>query len=257
MNGTSRIKLFFPNVLTGVNLLLGFGAVVLLTSRNQTAYSIPLCTLASWCIIVAAVIDGLDGSVARLTNGATEFGKQFDSFADLIVFGFAPSLLLYICFLSDYSPFCIALPVLFLFAGAFRLARYNCSTISMKKQPFDGLPITSSGGMIAAYSLTVTFLRAKAGIDIVEEAAVLTAAILAFVNSILMLSRITFKTFSRFFFRSFSVPVRITVGGIILVCLVLAAGPTLLALGVIYTLESVARWVWKMLPGHSHAVSDS
>ena len=103
-----------PNLLTMGNLFCGFYAIILSLDSNFT--------LASIIILLAAFLDIFDGKVARLTNTCTEFGVEFDSLADLISFGMAPSILVYLWALKPYSKVGWIAAFLYLICGALRLS---------------------------------------------------------------------------------------------------------------------------------------
>ena len=127
-----------PNLFTFLNLVLGLLSVIILVSEHNV-------TLAAWLIILCTVLDKLDGFFANLLNQTSDFGKELDSLSDLISFGVAPMLLFIVHFhiLSSWYGYVVSL--LYVCAGAFRLARFNVSNECC----FLGLPITIAGGMVA------------------------------------------------------------------------------------------------------------
>jgi CDP-diacylglycerol--serine O-phosphatidyltransferase len=136
-----------PNLLTSAALFAGFYSIIKGINGNYEASAI--------AIIVAGVLDGLDGRVARLTNTQSEFGEQYDSLADLISFGLAPALLAFnwsLSSLSDISAFTGKLGWLaaFLFAAcaALRLARFNSQAGIADKQYFQGLASPAAAGTL-------------------------------------------------------------------------------------------------------------
>src|SRR5512138_3083009 len=84
-----------PNALTSLNLMAGFYAITLVLNRKFG--------LAVWFILIAVIMDGLDGMAARLTRGSSAFGLEFDSMADLISFGAAPALFIYLWQLRQFG----------------------------------------------------------------------------------------------------------------------------------------------------------
>lgn len=244
----SKAKIILPSLLTSANLSLGIGAVLLCVSaRGAFAGSDTYAVLASWMIVAASMMDSLDGKVARMTRTATQFGIQYDSLADLVAFGVAPAALLYSRFLTDMPRGFVAIPMLFAISGAVRLARFNVGADGKSKQWFTGLPIPSAGGMIAAYVLLIDFLQ-KRGIPFAGSGqADHLVLFLALLNAGLMVSTLKFDVFNRFFFRNFSLGVRVVVIGIILFGVVRYSGPTLFGLGVIYILQAFARWFRGMI----------
>jgi len=144
-------KAILPNILTLGNLFLGFNAI-LMVSRGHLL-------IASWLIIVAGILDGLDGTVARLTNSDSEFGKEIDSLVDTVSFGVAPAILIYKVIFEPLGLIGFILAFFPLVAGVSRLARFNISLPSKSKRKlFKGMPITSAAGILASfhiYSVTI------------------------------------------------------------------------------------------------------
>ena len=127
-----------PNALTTAAMFAGFYSII---SGINGQY-----VTAAVAVVVAGVLDGLDGRVARLTNTQSEFGVQYDSLSDLISFGLAPALLSFnwsLSTLRDVSPLAGKLGWLaaFLFAAcaALRLARFNAQAQNADKTYFQGL----------------------------------------------------------------------------------------------------------------------
>lgn len=118
------------DVLTFLNISLGFTAMVLILNNN--------IDLAARFIVAAVVADGFDGYFARKSKTASEFGMNFDSLSDCISFGVAPALLLY-SYISQW--WVIPISVVYAAAGVLRLARYNVSFKDMEEGTFIGLPI--------------------------------------------------------------------------------------------------------------------
>jgi CDP-diacylglycerol--serine O-phosphatidyltransferase len=97
--------------------------------------------LAAWMIFAGAFLDLMDGKVARFTRSSSKFGVEYDSLADVISFGFAPSFLIYVVFgqsMGGVGIFISFLPLLF---GSIRLARFNVKLDGFTKDFFSGLPI--------------------------------------------------------------------------------------------------------------------
>lgn len=131
-----------PNLVTMGNMFCGFFAII---SVFNGAYF-----RAGVAILVAAVMDGLDGKVARMTNTSSRFGIEFDSLADLVSFGIAPGILIYAWALKPFGRFGWAAAFLFAVCGALRLARYNVQADNSESKSFTGLPIPAAACMIAS-----------------------------------------------------------------------------------------------------------
>jgi CDP-diacylglycerol---serine O-phosphatidyltransferase len=143
---------------------------------------------AAYLIIVAAVLDALDGRIARLTNSASEFGEEYDSLADLVSFGVAPAVLAYSWGLSDFSRLGWLVSFLFVVCGSMRLARFNIQTHIVDKKYFIGLPIPAAAATVS----TLVLATPEPLVDRVWMAGFLG---LTFILSYLMISTIRYRSF--------------------------------------------------------------
>lgn len=141
-------KSALPNLFTFANLSCGVYSIIMLFQGKLK--------MACLFIIIAGIIDRYDGKIARMLNVSSELGKELDSLADLVSFGVAPALVVFIYqdFATSLSIFGYLLVVLFPIAGAFRLARYNTSQFDGE---FTGVPITLCGGFLALYALILMY----------------------------------------------------------------------------------------------------
>ncbi len=130
-----------PNLITTGSLFAGFYAIVAAIDGRFHA--------AAVAILIALVLDGLDGRIARMTQSASSFGVQYDSLADLVAFGVAPALLVYFWALKPFKQFGWVAAFLFVVCGALRLARFNVQTGTIDPRYFNGLPIPAAATMIA------------------------------------------------------------------------------------------------------------
>ncbi|HHV75774.1 MAG TPA: CDP-diacylglycerol--serine O-phosphatidyltransferase [Syntrophothermus lipocalidus] len=143
---------FVPNLLTLLNLSLGTLALINLFTGDYAKSAV--------YILLAVVLDGMDGRLARRLQVASEMGKQMDSLSDLVSFGVAPALLVFVQVFSPtygYSLISVAVTVLFVICGAYRLARFNVLNIT---DYFVGVPITVAGGLVGALSFLASILPA-------------------------------------------------------------------------------------------------
>ncbi|MCB1588235.1 MAG: phosphatidylcholine/phosphatidylserine synthase [Xanthomonadales bacterium] len=138
-----------PNLFTTGALFAGFYAIV-------AAFN-GLYETAAVAVFVAALLDGLDGRVARLTKTQSEFGTQYDSLADMVSFGLAPALVVYSWSLSGLKAYGVfwgkvGWLVAFLFAAcaALRLARFNANVGKVDKHLFQGLASPAAAGTLMA-----------------------------------------------------------------------------------------------------------
>jgi len=104
---------------------------------------------AAWLIFLALIFDGLDGRVARLTNSCSKFGVEFDSLADIVSFGVAPAMLLYLFAGEEFGRFGVVVTALYVIFGAIRLARFNVMSASTEPSVFIGVPIPTAAVFIA------------------------------------------------------------------------------------------------------------
>jgi CDP-diacylglycerol---serine O-phosphatidyltransferase len=113
---------------------------------------------AAWFILFAAVVDALDGKLARLTGTDDFFGIQLDSMADLISFGGAPALLIYQVQLHNAPFWGFVFAFAYLFTGGWRLARFNADHAGDRTRGYFGLPIPISGMTLASFVLFQSIL---------------------------------------------------------------------------------------------------
>ncbi len=131
-----------PSVFTVGNIALGFYAVVL-SLRGEFQLGILL-------IFLAAFLDGLDGRIARMTQTESDFGREYDSLADVITFGVAPALLAYVWGLEQLGRIGWFAPLFYLVCAATRLARFNINTRIADKRFFVGLPAPAGAGAVGS-----------------------------------------------------------------------------------------------------------
>lgn len=164
-----------PNIFTLLNLVFGCMAIVFALQTNaviiylnedyNSSFNIPeKLTWAAVCIIIAAVIDFLDGFVARLLNATSSLGKQLDSLCDIISFGVAPAAIIYqllkFSFAReenglDVSVLWIAPAFIISCAAAYRLAKFNVD--ESQAVTFKGVPVPAVGLLIASFPLILHF----------------------------------------------------------------------------------------------------
>ncbi|MFS0840785.1 CDP-diacylglycerol--serine O-phosphatidyltransferase [Paenibacillus sp. 1P03SA] len=140
-----------PSLFTVGNLFLGVLAIILVFNERPDT--------AAVLVIVAMLLDGLDGRVARALNAQSEFGKELDSLSDVISFGVAPAFIMYVVAFGDIRPAAAAWVVTAIFpiCGALRLARFN--VVAGTPGYFIGLPIPAAGGILATLALFHTELN--------------------------------------------------------------------------------------------------
>lgn len=144
MRGIRVSKAIFPNAITIGAVFAGYMSIIASFRADFV--------LAAACILLASLLDMLDGRVARMMNVSTEFGVQIDSLADVINYGVAPSLLFYLLYFEDLGLLGIALGFLPVACAAIRLARYNVTADPDIPSPyFVGLPSTMAAFVLAGW----------------------------------------------------------------------------------------------------------
>jgi CDP-diacylglycerol--serine O-phosphatidyltransferase len=181
-----KLRYLPPNLATSASMVLGLASIYLSTHGQLK--------LAAWCILWCVLLDKLDGTLARLFHAQSNFGVEFDSFADFVAFGLAPASLLsqYALALPRFAGtgsrvwvFCAAGFYVVMAAG--RLARYNIQTSVLGDRLFFGLPSTPSGALIGSGFLVAG--RHLAGVPGTDSLAILVPAVLV-LNGCLMVTRL-------------------------------------------------------------------
>ncbi len=131
-----------PNLMTTANLFCGFFSVIL-SIKGSYKY-------AAIAVVIAAIFDQLDGRLARLTHATSKFGAEYDSLCDLLSFGVAPAILMYLWALNPFGRAGILACFLFVACGAMRLARFNVQVGVVEKNYFQGLPIPMAAGIVTS-----------------------------------------------------------------------------------------------------------
>jgi CDP-diacylglycerol--serine O-phosphatidyltransferase len=130
-----------PNLFTTASLFSGFYAIVqAMNGEFETA---------AIAIFVSMVLDGLDGRIARLTHTQSEFGAQYDSLSDMVSFGAAPALVMYVWALKDLGKLGWIAAFVYCAGAALRLARFNTNIDVVDKRYFQGLPSPMAAAMLA------------------------------------------------------------------------------------------------------------
>ncbi len=158
-----------PNIASLGNLISGFIALTLILN-NQILY-------ATKFFLLAVLLDGIDGKLAKLREEESEFGIQLDSLSDAISFGFVPSVYLFIYSGGSLSVYTL-IPILFVSISILRLARFNISP----KNGFRGVPTTCAGLLLVAF--------------LYLEPQIYISLIVASILSILMISEIKYPRLS-------------------------------------------------------------
>lgn len=225
-SGIKKGIYLLPNLITSASLFGGFYSIIASIDGHFQKAAI--------AIFISAVLDGLDGKVARLTKSTSKFGVEYDSLADLVAFGLAPGILIFTWALRPFGRYGWLAAFLYVVCGALRLARFNIQINTIESKRFNGLPIPAAASLVAA---TVLLFFHFGHEDITKHVTILiTVYALAF----LMVSNVKFYSFKELSLVQ-RMPFRLLVG-LILLLIVVAAEPqvTLFILTLGYALSGPA-----------------
>ena len=148
------VRMLVPNVITLLAICAGLTAIRLSTEGRMD--------IAVYAIVFAAVLDGIDGRVARMIKGQSKFGAELDSLADFVNFGVAPGLMLYFWQLHELKNGGWIAAMVFAISGGLRLARFNATMDDPNKPPFAGNYFTGvpapAGAVTALLPIYLSFL---------------------------------------------------------------------------------------------------
>ena len=134
--GSKKTRYLLPNLLTIVGVCLGISSIKFSIDQNFN--------LAVIFILLAAILDALDGRIARLIKGTSDFGKELDSLTDFVSFGIAPALIIYFWELNTFGKLGWTITLLYSVCCVLRLARFNLTNINKnevwKMNYFEGIP---------------------------------------------------------------------------------------------------------------------
>lgn len=180
----------WPNLITTAALLSGFYSIIASMNGDYTQ--------AVYAIFIAALLDGLDGRVARAIGAQSPFGEQFDSLSDLLAFGVAPAILMYSWSLHDLGRIGLAACFVYTACAAFRLARFNVQIGVVDKRYFIGVASPLAAVIIISLVLVardfpVVFDLREAGIQTLNAVVIIAVGLLMISN----IKYYSFKTVDR------------------------------------------------------------
>ena len=224
---SKKTRYLLPNILTLAGVCLGISSIKFSIDGNFT--------LAVTLILFAAILDALDGRIARLIKGTSEFGKELDSLTDFVSFGIAPVFILYFWELNNYGKLGWAITLIYSVCCVLRLARFNLTKIDnnedWKHNFFEGIP-SPAGGLLILMPLIYDLTDLNFGLDVKKITPYLTILI-----SILLVSKIPTLALKKI-----SISPRTTVFlllgiGIIFISLLFYTLETLLTFGLMYLIS--------------------
>ena len=177
---SKKTRYLLPNILTLAGVCLGISSIKFSIDGNFT--------LAVTLILFAAILDALDGRIARLIKGTSEFGKELDSLTDFVSFGIAPVFILYFWELNNYGKLGWAITLIYSVCCVLRLARFNLTKLNdseeWKSNFFEGIP-SPAGGLLILMPVIYELTDLNIGLEIKKFTPYLTVII-----AILLVSKI-------------------------------------------------------------------
>ena len=221
---SKRTRYLLPNILTIGGVCLGISSIKFSIEGNYN--------IAVTLILFAAILDALDGRIARLIKGTSDFGKELDSLTDFVSFGIAPVFLLYFWELNQYGKLGWAITLIYSVCCVLRLARFNLTkldeTQEWKNNFFEGIP-SPAGGLLILMPLIYELTDLNFGLDIKNSAPYLTTIV-----AILLVSKIPTFALKKISISSKTTVFLLLTIGIIFISLLFYTLETLLAFGAVY-----------------------
>lgn len=222
-----KLRTQLPNLVTMGAILAGYFAILEAFHGNFMQ--------AAVLVLVACLLDMLDGRIARAMKITSEFGIEFDSLADMVNFGLAPSLLFYLMYFREWGMIGMILSFVPVGCAGIRLARYNCAADpDIPTTYYVGLPTTVAAAVMAAFILFTAHLPA---ITYVSQA----AAILTVFVALLMVSNVQYEKSNILSPRYIRKTGRIITGGLIVTSIVLFPQTAFFAWGLSYIVYGLVR----------------
>lgn len=222
-----RTRYILPNILTLAGVCLGISSIKFSIDSNFS--------LAVIFILLASILDALDGRIARLLKGTSEFGKELDSLTDFVSFGIAPAFILYFWELNKYGKLGWAITLLYSVCCVLRLARFNLTKTEeneeWKNNFFEGVP-SPAGGLLILMPLIYDLTNINLEINVTSITPYLTIII-----AVLLVSKIPTLALKKISISSKTTVFLLLIIGIIFIALLFYTLETLLVFGAAYVLS--------------------
>ena len=222
-----KTRYLLPNILTLAGVCLGISSIKFSIDGNFN--------LAVTLILFASILDALDGRIARLIKGTSEFGKELDSLTDFVSFGIAPVFILYFWELNNYGKLGWAIALIYSVCCVIRLARFNLTKIEeteeWKNNFFEGVP-SPAGGLLILMPLIYDLTDLNIGLNIKNFTPYLTILI-----AILLVSKIPTLALKKISISPKATVFLLLSIGIVFISLLFYTHETLLIFGVIYLIS--------------------
>ena len=224
---SKKTRYLLPNILTLAGVCLGISSIKFAIDGNYS--------LAVILIMFAAILDALDGRVARLIKGTSEFGKELDSLTDFVSFGIAPVLILYFWELNNYGKLGWAIALIFSVCCVLRLARFNLTKNEnenkWKNNFFEGVP-SPAGGLLILTPLIFELAELNLDFNLNNWTPYLTVLI-----ALLLVSKVPTLSLKRISIAPNTTVFILLGAGIIFIALLFFTFQTLLVFGLVYFLS--------------------
>ncbi len=221
---SKKTRYLLPNILTLGGVCLGISSIKFSIDGNFN--------LAVTLILFASILDALDGRIARLIKGTSDFGKELDSLTDFVSFGIAPVFILYFWELNNYGKLGWAICLIYSVCCVLRLARFNLTKIEdhdeWKNNFFEGVP-SPAGGLLILTPLIFELSDLSLNIDIKSLTPFLTVLI-----ALLLVSKIPTPSLKRISISSKATIFLLLIVGLIFIALLFYTFETLLFFGLLY-----------------------
>ena len=221
---SKKTRYLLPNILTLGGVCLGISSIKFSIDGNFN--------LAVTLILLASILDALDGRIARLIKGTSDFGKELDSLTDFVSFGIAPVFILYFWELNNYGKLGWAICLIYSVCCVLRLARFNLTKIEdhdeWKNNFFEGVP-SPAGGLLILTPLIFELSALSLNIDMRSLTPFLTVFI-----ALLLVSKIPTPSLKKISISSKATIFLLLVVGLIFIALLFYTFETLLLFGLLY-----------------------
>jgi len=224
---SKKTRHLLPNILTLGGVCLGISSIKFSIDGNYS--------LAVTLILFAAILDALDGRIARLIKGTSELGKELDSLTDFVSFGIAPVFLLYFWELNKYGKLGWAITLLYSVCCVLRLARFNLTKIEQsqdwKNNFFEGVP-SPAGGLLILMPLIYELTDLNLNFEIKNITPYLTVFV-----AVLLVSKIPTLALKKISISPKTTIFLLLTSGVIIIALLFYTLETLLLFGFFYLLS--------------------
>tara|TARA_X000001036_G_scaffold187056_1_gene176343 strand:+ start:639 stop:1430 length:792 start_codon:yes stop_codon:yes gene_type:complete len=224
---SKKSRYLLPNILTLGGVCLGISSIKF---SIDGSYS-----LAVTLILFAAILDALDGRIARLIKGTSEFGKELDSLTDFVSFGIAPAFLLYFWKLNIYGKLGWAITLIYSVCCVLRLARFNLTKVEesqeWKNNFFEGIP-SPAGGLLILMPLIYELANLNLNLNIKDVTPYMTIIV-----AVLLVSKVPTLALKKISITPKATVFLMLSIGIIFIALLFYTFKTLLIFGAFYILS--------------------